>query len=310
MAEVATQFLEHMPLSRLVRMMVWEGRETDESDKEWVLDEFKIPEDVRSSCDLYRAVIDVVTARLLKAPRDDASALIVDFLMIAMLAIDNCSVYDHSLRKTCHSAAVLVNISNILTHDQRVQLRDRLYCDFRRVVSDAFNWFDHYVGWLLPVLGARHPSLEVDVDDAVLKLVQYSLKSTEFDVVLPMLQALPTIRKVMSENTRVVVSYEISQSIAWKAEAIRDSSAYEHSPATGEYHMEMFEDAAFHALFALRKSSLTWVRIAFRVRIIGRLSLMMRESAARVYAPGGAGARGCIDELGRLAKRQRTSSEA
>jgi hypothetical protein len=311
MAEVAKQFLEHMPLSRLVRMMVWEGRETDESDKKWVLDEFKIPEDVRSSCDLYRAVIDVVTARLLKAPRYDASALIVDFLMIAMLAIDNCRVYDHTLRKTCHSAAVLVNISDILTDDQRVQLRDRLYCDLRRTLSDEFNEFDPYVGWLLPVLGARHPSLEVDVDDAVLKLVQYSLKSTEFDVVLPILQQLPMIRKVMSENTRVVVSYEISQCMPWKAEAIRQSSANEHcSDSIGEYHMEMFKDAAFKALFALRKSSLTWVRIVFRVRVIGRLSLMMRESAARVYAPGGAGARGCIDELGRLAKRQRTPPEA
>ena len=92
MAEVAEQFLEHMPLARLVRMMVWEGRETDESNKEGVLDEFKIPEDVRSSCDLDRAVIDVVTARLLKAPRDDASALIVDFLMIATLAIDDSTV--------------------------------------------------------------------------------------------------------------------------------------------------------------------------------------------------------------------------
>ena len=171
MAEVAKQFLEHMPLARLVRMMVWEGRETDESNKEDVLNEFKIPEDVRSSCDLYRAVIDVVTARLLKAPRDDASALIVDFLMIAALAIDDGSV-DETPKMTCHSAAVLVNISNILTHDQRLLLRDRLYRDFSRVLSEAFNEFDPYVGWLLPVLGARHPSLEVDVDDAVLQLVQ------------------------------------------------------------------------------------------------------------------------------------------
>jgi len=55
-------------------------------------------------------------------------------------------------------------------------------------------------------------------------------------------------------------------------------------------HGETSFDVQYTKVVRRSKAAYRWLRLKFRVRVVGRLSLMRAASAERLYSPGGGGA--------------------
>jgi len=272
--------IEAAPVRTLVALVAWDCRSVIHRVAHSSLG---ITSDESGSDAEKDAVVGVLTRRLLHAPRDDAFLGALDALMLATMS--ECPARITGARWVGDAARVLVAISNRLSRPQLVALKDRLVVDADRTCEYPYEWYCPPVANLLPVLGARHPSLGIDVEQVVTESLEYWI-GAEYAVndLGDVVTSLADLRIHLDQDT---------------CDAVCDTLRRSFSPVDGP--REWFWKLVQQTLRALSQPAMRWLRLKFRVRVIGRLSLMRAASAERLYTPGGSGAEEVLCGLRRLA---------
>lgn len=230
--------------------------------------------------EFHEQVMDVLVERLSTSQEmEEVRMMAIGALMIKAVAEDDgdaTRILVHSSNRL--TATQLNAVKHILTKRHAVVMMAGV--GLRANVS-----FDYELDVLLPMLGARHPSLGIDVHDVVTAWVAKWFDDPNVDSVFGAIESLTGMRSYLPPRTSDAV-----------CEMLRDRVESENGwgfIATDDY---LREEVA-KVLHNLSRPVLTWIRIQFRVRIVGRLSLMRAESAERLYAPGGVGADAAIKRL-------------
>ena len=259
----------------LVTLVTWDGRSALHRVAHSSLG---ITNDESGSDAENDAVVGVLARRLLHAPRDDAFLGALDALMLGIMS--ECPARITGARWVGDAARVLVAISNRLSRSQLIALKDRLVVDADRACEYPYEWYCPPVANLLPVLGARHPSLGIDVEQVVIESLEYWIGAEyAVDDLGAVVTSLADLRIHLDQDT---------------CDAVCDTLRRSFSPVDGP--REWFWKIVQQTLRALSRPAMRWLRLKFRVRVIGRLSLMRAASAEKLYTPGGSGADQAIRE--------------
>lgn len=258
-------------------------------------------------------VLKVLTRRILNAPRDSELAEVVLRLMLLTVLDPNTEDSDSEEWATDwpHAvASVLVSCSDRLSPGQLHALKMRLEEDHDQVLKGRREFFDARCANLLPILGAKHPSLGVDVHKTVTGAFEYWFDQPDYDNLLQAVEQLPKMRGFLELRTCQHLCDKLSSSaVPYAKLAIRKAFSKPNRPyetsamakRSALEHVQWFTEAVDKALHDLSPRVVRWMRLKFKARVIGRLSLMRAESALKLYAPGGLGAAEAIQSARSLA---------
>ena len=271
--------LEAAPLHMLVTLVSWDYRSVLHGAAHKPLRITSGSDAARDADAEQDAVVSVLTRRLLHAPCDEAFWWAIDALMLGIMS--ECPARTSDSRWVGDAARVLVAISNRLDRSQLVALKDRLVADVHRSREHEYEWFP--AANLLPVLCARHPSLGIHVERVVIESLEHYIDADyAVEDIGAVVASLVDLRIHLDQGT---------------CDAVCDTLLRSFSPEDGEWPWNIVQQT----LSALSRPAMRWLRLKFRVRVIGRLSLMRAASAEKLYTPGGSGAGEVLCELKRLA---------
>ena len=188
--------------------------------------------------------------------------------------------YEHEpdpegLIDTGNATRVLVQISDLLKRKALLELRDNLLEFYHSKIPHYeelyHGGFDMSSFLLLPILSKKHPSLQIDVRSYVhdtLKAINLERNHTEM---ANFVTSIVFARSLMTHDVcEMVLSF---------------IQIFEFDDPTSVY-----STCAKLAKRKLSRSSMAWLRIRWRVRVVSYLSLMRNEAAERLYQPSGEGA--------------------
>lgn len=205
------------------------------------------------------------------------------------------SGYDETTKiEAGHATNLLVDVSHLLQRQELLQLKeylDNFYCFmFDNIDEFEHNGFDSFSVMLLPWLSKKHPSLQFNmvtyferVFDSIL-LYDHEIGDVGNDDnnIAPaafwhLLDSIKPLRSCITPQACELIDGYIDAAIDNKALL---ATKYEPLLLIAETTKRK-----------LSRSSMAWIRIRARVRVIAYFSLMRNESAERLYKPNGEGAR-------------------
>jgi hypothetical protein len=184
-----------------------------------------------------------------------------------------------------HATKLLVDVSHLLKLQELLQLKEYLH-NFYSFMFDNFyefehNGFDSFSVMLLPWLSKKHPSLDFNINTYFERVLHLQFVDSEGNIA----QAAFWHLLSMMQHLRYCITPQACELIDGYIDAAIDHKAMlktKYDP------LRLIAETTKRKL---SRSSMAWIRIRTRVRVMAYLSLMRNESAERLYKPNGEGAR-------------------